>query len=79
MINLSANNRGGSGRGGGGGGQNRSQKSGKWGLGPSGMCVCSKCGKKIPHQRGTPCTKLECPDCGSIMFREKDPSFFKSQ
>ena len=75
MINLSANNKGGSGRG--GGGQNRSQKSGKWGLGPSGMCVCSKCGKKSPHQRGRPCIQQKCLDCGSVMYREKDSSFSK--
>ncbi|MHA1347829.1 MAG: hypothetical protein ACTSO3_15620 [Candidatus Heimdallarchaeaceae archaeon] len=57
-------------------GRNRDQQSGKFGLGPSGMCICPKCGNKIPHQRSTPCIQLECPKCGSKMFREKDPSFY---
>lgn len=33
------------------------------GLGPGGYCVCSKCGYKIPHQRGVPCSTLQCPNC----------------
>jgi len=33
------------------------------GQGPSGYCVCSKCGYKIPHERGIPCSTLECPKC----------------
>ena len=55
-------NQGGQGRGG------RGQNQGK-ALGPEGECVCPKCGKKIPHQRGTPCTSLKCPSCGSLMTR----------
>ena len=62
----------------GGGGQGRNQRPGGWGLGPRGMCECTKCGHKIPHQRGNRCTDLSCPKCGSSMFREKDPSFFNS-
>jgi len=33
------------------------------GQGPGGDCVCSKCGYKIPHQRGVPCSTLQCPNC----------------
>ena len=33
------------------------------GQGPGGYCVCSKCGYKIPHQRGIPCSTLQCPNC----------------
>jgi predicted DNA-binding protein (UPF0251 family) len=33
------------------------------GLGGSDTCICPKCKKEIPHQRGTPCIQQECPDC----------------
>jgi len=33
------------------------------GRGVGGDCVCPKCGFKIPHQRGVPCSTLECPNC----------------
>ncbi|MGC8775931.1 MAG: cation diffusion facilitator family transporter [Minisyncoccia bacterium] len=33
------------------------------GRGPDGYCVCSKCGYRIPHQRGMPCSTLQCPNC----------------
>ena len=48
------------GRGGGGG----------FGLGPSGYCVCPKCGKRVTHQRGVPCYQQKCPVCGTLMVRE---------
>lgn len=50
----------------GGGGQ----RTNRPGLGPSGMCKCTKCGYSTPHQRGTPCTERPCPKCGSMMYRE---------
>ncbi len=40
------------------------------GKGPSGYCVCEKCNYKIPHQRGIPCSKLQCPNCGINLKRE---------
>lgn len=40
------------------------------GLGPSGFCVCPKCGNKVVHQRGIPCYQQICPTCGSPMIRE---------
>ena len=40
------------------------------GKGPAGYCVCSKCGYKVFHQRGTPCLTLECPKCHIKLMRE---------
>jgi len=37
--------------------------NGAEGKGPEGYCVCSKCGYKIEHERGTPCSGLQCPNC----------------
>ena len=37
--------------------------------GPSGECVCPKCGAIVPHQIGVPCTQQKCPKCGSPMVR----------
>ncbi len=37
--------------------------------GPSGECVCTKCGRKAPHQTGMPCYRMKCPDCGATMTR----------
>jgi len=39
-------------------------------MGPTGNCICPKCGTKIPHQKGTPCQEEHCPECGSKMLRE---------
>ena len=33
------------------------------GQGPGGYCVCPKCGYEVPHQRGIPCSTLQCPNC----------------
>jgi len=33
------------------------------GRGPGGWCVCPKCGYKIAHQAGVPCSTLKCPNC----------------
>jgi len=41
-----------------------------FGKGPSGYCICSKCGYKIAHQRGIPCSDLECPKCHIKLIRE---------
>ncbi|MBU1939151.1 hypothetical protein KKH30_00130 [Candidatus Micrarchaeota archaeon] len=40
-------------------------------MGPGGTCVCSECGYKETHSRARPCTKCECPKCGSLMVREE--------
>jgi len=40
------------------------------GMGPSGFCLCPKCGFKKPHQPGVPCREEKCPNCGSALIRE---------
>jgi len=40
------------------------------GGGPGGYCVCPKCGYKIPHQRGIPCSQLLCPKCKINLARK---------
>jgi DNA-directed RNA polymerase subunit RPC12/RpoP len=40
------------------------------GGGPSGNCVCLKCGATVPHQPGTPCREVRCPTCGTVLVRE---------
>ncbi|HEX7391632.1 MAG TPA: hypothetical protein VF374_01600 [Thermoplasmata archaeon] len=38
----------------------------------SNRCVCTKCGKTVPHsKRGIPCSKKKCPDCGAVMRGER--------
>ena len=39
------------------------------GKGPSGYCVCEKCSYKTPHQRGIPCSSLQCPKCNINLKR----------
>ena len=38
--------------------------------GPGGTCVCPKCGHEVPHQRGLPCSAVECEKCGTLMVRK---------
>jgi len=37
------------------------------GLGGSADCQCPKCGEKVPHTRGVPCSNTNCPKCGTPM------------
>jgi hypothetical protein len=65
--------RGGRGQGRGGGGQGKRQGMGggnKPGSGPSGNCVCSKCGYKEEHLVSERCVERKCPKCGTQMVRE---------
>ncbi len=39
------------------------------GKGPSGFCICSKCGYKTSHQRRAPCSSLKCPTCNTNLKR----------
>jgi hypothetical protein len=53
------------------GGQAQGRMGGnRAGAGPSGYCVCPKCGERVPHRVGTPCYEMECPKCGAKMVRE---------
>jgi len=49
-------------------GAGRGRMSG-FAAGPSGECVCPKCGAKTPHKTGVPCYQQKCPKCGSSMTR----------
>ncbi len=33
------------------------------GKGPGGYCVCPDCGYSVEHQKGVPCSTLQCPKC----------------
>lgn len=55
------------GRAGMGGGRGRGNMS----AGSGEYCVCPKCGEKIPHQQGTPCSSVLCPKCGMNMVRDQ--------
>jgi hypothetical protein len=37
--------------------------------GASNFCVCPACGTKTPHERGIPCTQMNCPQCGQPLVR----------
>ncbi len=51
--------------------QGRFQKdNGGQGRGPGGECVCPKCGYRIKHQSGIPCSAIKCPKCNVILERE---------
>ena len=39
-------------------------------LGPGGNCICSSCGYVQEHQKGTPCSKVKCSNCGLPLVRE---------
>jgi hypothetical protein len=56
------------GRGTGPGGRGRGRMGGT-GQGTGGNCVCPSCGKTVAHQRGTPCYRMTCPNCGTTMTR----------
>jgi hypothetical protein len=40
------------------------------GRGPGGYCVCKKCGYRVEHQPGVPCSSLICPNCKTHLTRE---------
>ncbi len=40
------------------------------GKGPDGDCVCPKCGYRVPHKRGVPCSTLACPNCNINLERK---------
>jgi len=46
-------------------------RNGGGGFGPTGYCICIKCGYKTEHQRGVKCTTLKCPECGHVLARKE--------
>ena len=40
------------------------------GIGRGGYCVCPKCGYRVRHTAGVPCTSLKCPKCKTPLVRE---------
>ena len=43
-------------------------KNGKpQGDGGADVCVCSKCGYKVSHKKGTPCNEIKCPKCKTAL------------
>ena len=51
-------------------GSGGSSRSGK-GLGGAMICRCPSCGHTQPHRRGTPCSAIACPKCGTPMRGER--------
>jgi cation diffusion facilitator family transporter len=43
---------------------------GAQGRGPGGYCVCNKCGYRVEHQPGVPCSSFICPNCKTPLTRE---------
>ena len=41
----------------------------RYGVGPSGDCICPQCGARLSHQRGIPCYSVKCPKCQAKMAR----------
>lgn len=46
------------------------RRGGGRGMGPSGRCVCLKCGYSVPKKAGVPCLDERCPSCGTALVRE---------
>ncbi len=53
-----------------GAGQGRGRIGGPVAAGAVGNCVCPKCGQRLAHERGVPCVRRQCPQCGTAMVRE---------
>jgi hypothetical protein len=34
-------------------------------------CLCPKCGYRMEHERGVPCSSIKCPQCGASMRGER--------
>ncbi len=47
----------------------RGRMGGSAAAGPAGFCICPKCGAKVTHQIGLPCTSVSCSQCGTKMVR----------
>lgn len=51
-------------------GSGRGRMGGPFSAGPNGMCICTRCGHKVAHVTGQPCTQKTCPKCGGPMTRQ---------
>jgi cation diffusion facilitator family transporter len=51
-------------------GKFRGKIEGAQGRGPGGYCVCKRCGYRVEHQPGVPCSSLICPNCKTHLTRE---------
>jgi predicted Fe-Mo cluster-binding NifX family protein len=51
-------------------GPRRVGRKGGTAAGPSGECVCPRCGNREAHERGVPCTQKKCAKCGAAMVRQ---------
>ena len=70
MTGKNLNISGGRGRRGQGRGvQGFGRMGGPLAAGPGGLCVCPRCGRREPHERGIPCAQKQCPTCGVAMTR----------
>lgn len=68
---MNGTTRSGRGQGGGQGlGGVRGRQGGPIAGGAVGTCLCPKCGHRQPHERGVPCTQVQCPKCKTSMVRE---------
>jgi predicted DNA-binding protein (UPF0251 family) len=47
----------------------RGRMGGPQAAGPSGECICPKCGYRTPHGIGEPCYSKTCPKCGVKLTR----------
>lgn len=51
-------------------GKFKGEIEGARGEGLDGYCFCPKCGYKVDHERGVPCSNLKCPKCKINLTRE---------
>lgn len=40
------------------------------GQGPEGSCICPICNYSVPHEKGVPCSNMECPKCNVNLERK---------
>jgi hypothetical protein len=50
-------------------GGRRGRMGGPKAAGPGGECICPRCGHRVSHVAGEPCTQKTCSKCGAQMTR----------